>query len=61
MEPLVKIEGIRKIYHQGTVEVPALQGIDLEIRRGDFLLGEPIQRLPLQGSMRGLEVRPKPQ
>ena len=31
-----------------------------EIRRGDFLLGEPIQRLPVQGGMKGLEIRPKP-
>ncbi len=37
MEPLVKIEGLQKTYRQGDVEVPALQGIDLTIRRGDFL------------------------
>ncbi len=37
MEPLVKIEGLKKTYRQGMVEVPALQGIDLTIRKGDFL------------------------
>ena len=37
MEPLVKIEGLKKTYRQGLVEVPALQGIDLTIRKGDFL------------------------
>ena len=37
MEPLVKIEGLKKTYRQGLVEVPALQGIDLTINKGDFL------------------------
>ena len=37
MEPLVKIEGLKKTYRQGLVEVRALQGIDLTIRKGDFL------------------------
>jgi len=37
VEPLVKIEGLKKTYRQGLVEVPALQGIDLTIRKGDFL------------------------
>jgi putative ABC transport system ATP-binding protein len=37
LEPLVKIEGLKKTYRQGEVEVPALQGIDLTIRRGDLL------------------------
>ena len=37
MEPLVQIEGLKKTYRQGLVEVPALQGIDLTIRRGEFL------------------------
>jgi len=30
-----------------------------EIRRGDFLLAEPIQRLPVGGTMKSLEVREK--
>jgi putative ABC transport system ATP-binding protein len=37
VEPLVKIEGLKKTYRQGMVEVPALQGIDLTIQKGDFL------------------------
>ena len=37
MEPLVTIEGLKKTYRQGTVDVPALQGVDLTIRKGDFL------------------------
>ncbi len=37
MEPLVKIEGLKKTYRQGLVEVRALQGIDLTIQKGDFL------------------------
>jgi putative ABC transport system ATP-binding protein len=37
VEPLVKIEGLKKIYRQGLVEVRALQGIDLTIQKGDFL------------------------
>ena len=30
-----------------------------EVRRGDFLLSEPIQRLPVDGAMKSLEVREK--
>ena len=37
MEPLVTIEGLKKTYRQGMVDVPALQGIDLTIRKSDFL------------------------
>ncbi len=36
-DPVVAIEGATKIYLQGTVEVPALSGIDLEVERGAFL------------------------
>ncbi len=28
--------GIKKIYQQGTVDVPALRGLDIEIREGEF-------------------------
>jgi len=37
MEAVVKIEAAKKTYRQGMVEVPALRGVDLELRRGDFL------------------------
>ena len=28
--------GIRKVYHQGTVEVPALRGLDIQLAEGEF-------------------------
>jgi putative ABC transport system ATP-binding protein len=33
---MVEIEGLRKVYHTGDVEVQALRGIDLAIARGEF-------------------------
>ena len=37
MRPIIKIEGVEKIYQMGNVEVPALRGIDIEIKRGEFV------------------------
>ncbi|HKZ52387.1 MAG TPA: ABC transporter ATP-binding protein [Candidatus Acidoferrales bacterium] len=37
MEPVVKAEDLWKIYHTGKVEVPALRGVNLEVREGEFL------------------------
>ena len=37
MEPLIDIEGIRKVYGTGDVAVEALRGVDLTIGRGDYL------------------------
>jgi putative ABC transport system ATP-binding protein len=34
---IVSCRGVEKIYHQGTVEVRALQGVDLAVEEGDFL------------------------
>lgn len=34
---LVELQGVKKIYRLGEVEVPALQGIDLRVESGDFL------------------------
>jgi putative ABC transport system ATP-binding protein len=34
---IVKLAGVQKIYKQGKVEVPALRGLDLEVRRGEFM------------------------
>lgn len=34
---LVELQGVRKIYRLGEVEVPALQGVDLCVVGGDFL------------------------
>ena len=36
-EPVVKVEGVRKTYRMGEIEVKALQGIDLTVNRGEFL------------------------
>lgn len=37
MEPLIKIENIHKIYNPGENEVRALDGIDLNIHKGEFV------------------------
>jgi putative ABC transport system ATP-binding protein len=37
METLVKIENVRKIYKRDEFEVPVLNGITLDVVRGDFL------------------------
>ena len=37
-QPLVSARGIQKIYRTGDVEVRALQGVDLDIAAGDFLV-----------------------
>jgi len=34
---LVELQGVRKIYRLGEVEVPALRGVDLRVESGDFL------------------------
>ena len=35
--PLLRLEGVTKIYQLGEVEVPALRGVDLLLERGDFI------------------------
>jgi putative ABC transport system ATP-binding protein len=34
---LAELQGVRKIYRLGEVEVPALRGVDLRVESGDFL------------------------
>ncbi len=34
---IIRVRDLRKIYHVGDVEVPALRGVDLDVRRGEFL------------------------
>lgn len=37
MEPLIRLENLVKTYQQGEVTVRALDGVDLTIRKGDFI------------------------
>jgi putative ABC transport system ATP-binding protein len=34
---IIEIRGLRKVYHVGEVEVPALRGIDLDVQTGAFV------------------------
>ncbi|MFW5968667.1 MAG: ABC transporter ATP-binding protein [Persicimonas sp.] len=34
--PLIQVRGVERIYRQGTVEVQALRGVDLDIDEGEF-------------------------
>jgi putative ABC transport system ATP-binding protein len=36
MAEIIRCRGVTKIYRQGTVDVPALRGVDLDIEAGDF-------------------------
>jgi len=36
-EFIVRTRGLTKIYVMGEVEVPALRGVDLDVRRGEYL------------------------
>ncbi len=36
-EFIVRTKGLKKIYKMGEVEVPALRGVDLDVRRGEYL------------------------
>jgi ABC-type lipoprotein export system ATPase subunit len=38
MSQLIETKGLKKIYHVGGQKVEALQGVDLEIARGDFVV-----------------------
>ena len=34
--PLLKLDNVKKTYHQGKIDVPAIRGISLEIEEGEF-------------------------
>ena len=34
---IIRIRGLRKVYHAGDVDVEALRGVDLDVVRGEFL------------------------
>ena len=36
-EPIIKVEALTKVYYMGGVEVPALRGVDLSAKAGEFL------------------------
>jgi macrolide transport system ATP-binding/permease protein len=36
-EPLIRLEGVNRVFRSGDVEVEVLRGIDLEIREGEFV------------------------
>ena len=37
MAAVVKLEEVHKIYHTGEVDVHAVQGVSLEIHKGEFV------------------------
>ena len=36
-QPLIEMQGVTRVYQMGRVDVPALRGIDLTVRSGDFV------------------------
>jgi len=36
-EPVIRLDGVRKVYATGSLEVHALRGVDLEVRAGEFV------------------------
>ncbi len=37
MKPLIELKNVKKVYRMGKVEVPALKGINLKIKRNEFI------------------------
>ncbi len=36
-KPIIRIEGLKKIYDLGEVKVPALAGVDIDIKEGSYV------------------------
>src|SRR5579863_10110490 len=36
-DAIIRVRGLRKVYHTGRVEVEALRGVDLDVPAGEFL------------------------
>ena len=36
-DPIIRVRELKKTYHVGDVDVPALRGVDLDVARGEFL------------------------
>jgi putative ABC transport system ATP-binding protein len=37
MPPIIQVENVRKVYHVGKVEVPAVRGVSFTVEKGEFL------------------------
>lgn len=48
-EVIIKVKGIKKIYQMGTQEVRALNGVDIEIRKNEYVA---IMGLQVLGNLR---------
>ena len=38
MEPFVSLKNVQKIYHMGEVEIRAVDGMDFDIQKGEFVV-----------------------
>ena len=36
-EVLLSVRGLKKSFHKGSVEIPVLRGVDLEVRSGEMI------------------------
>ncbi|MCK4968175.1 MAG: ATP-binding cassette domain-containing protein, partial [Candidatus Aenigmarchaeota archaeon] len=36
-KPIIELKNVKKIYKMGNVEVPALNGVSMTVKRGEFI------------------------